>query len=426
MSVPADGDALSGLRRQASDAAAQADAGTLERAGDCLLVALTEAAVSARSPAHRRAAAALAAEPGCATVAGLERGATVTGAVAANGLLVHAGLADDAYAVAVHPGAVVVPAALAGAQLQDASGAHVLDALVVGYETACRLADVLLPSAAERGWRASALVAPVAAAAVSARLRALDDDAATSALRIAAGVTGAALETVAGRGDDWRVQPGLAAAVGVLAARAAAGGMRGAVGSLDGRQGLYALACGAAWPGWPGAGAPRLHDVTFKRWGVAMYGQAIFDALERMPRLTGELARLSVTVHPFAVGYGEQSRRGTGSPASLRGIALQALATVQPAVTRATEEHVTVAADDALSPLGARVELEVAGAGIDAATAVGDGDTSGWRRADIVTRCAARSGRPEAVDRLAAAVAALGEQGLEELLAAWRSLAGEP
>lgn len=64
-------------------------------------------------------------------------------AALANGTFAHALELDDDHRIAVlHPGAVVVPAALAAAEASGATGIQFLRALLVGYEVACRLGEV--------------------------------------------------------------------------------------------------------------------------------------------------------------------------------------------------------------------------------------------------------------------------------------------
>ena len=375
------------------------DEPTRSRAADCVLVALTEAAVSRRDPAHARIADTLAADGRA-------------GLVAARAYLVHARNSDDAYGVAAHPGAAVVPAALAEAEASGASGETLLTATVAGYEVACTLADVFLPRAAERGWRITSVVAPMAAAATLASVRELADGDAVSALRIAAGTIGGALETVSGRGDDWRAQPALAAVEGVLAARAAAAGLAGTTGILEGPQGPFELVCGGPWPGWPEPSRPRIHGATFKRHQGAMYAQAIFDALERLPELAGSVD-VELRVPLFAIGYSERSASNDRAPASLAGVTAAALAETHPS---ARIGSFCARGDDAVGRLGAAVTAGLADG--RSFTANGDGDTSWWSATDVDEVCRARLGG----DALVTAVRGLDNGGtVAAVLDAWRA-----
>src|ERR671910_2657260 len=69
---------------------------------------------------------------------------TPAGAALLNGALAHSLDFDDTHASAtLHPGAPVIPAALAAAEMAGADGRTVLSAIVAGYEVTCRLALAL-------------------------------------------------------------------------------------------------------------------------------------------------------------------------------------------------------------------------------------------------------------------------------------------
>ena len=83
---------------------------------------------------------------GPARVFGDVRGYTPAGAAWLNGALGHALDFDDTHAAGtLHPGAPVIPAAIAAAEIMGASGADTLAGIVAGYETCCRIA-VALPA----------------------------------------------------------------------------------------------------------------------------------------------------------------------------------------------------------------------------------------------------------------------------------------
>ena len=72
---------------------------------------------------------------------------TPAGAAFLNGALAHSLDFDDTHAAgSLHPGAPVIPAALAAGEMVGASGADVLAAIVAGYEVTCRVA-LALPAA---------------------------------------------------------------------------------------------------------------------------------------------------------------------------------------------------------------------------------------------------------------------------------------
>src|SRR2546430_9771695 len=65
-------------------------------------------------------------------------------AALANGMLAHADETDDSHAPSLtHPGCGIVPAALAMAEREDASGDAFLRAVALGYDIGCRLTMAL-------------------------------------------------------------------------------------------------------------------------------------------------------------------------------------------------------------------------------------------------------------------------------------------
>src|SRR3981189_3726396 len=66
----------------------------------------------------------------------------------ANGMLAHADETDDSHAPSrTHPGCAVIPAALAIAERQRASGEQLLRAVVLGYDVCARVNRALRPDA---------------------------------------------------------------------------------------------------------------------------------------------------------------------------------------------------------------------------------------------------------------------------------------
>ena len=104
-------------------------------------------------------------------------------AALANGTFAHALELDDDHRIAVlHPGAVVVPAALAAAEAASASGLTFLRSLLIGYEVACRLGEVFRGSQFYHGVHPTALCGVFGAAAAAAVAMGLDRDAFVRAL----------------------------------------------------------------------------------------------------------------------------------------------------------------------------------------------------------------------------------------------------
>src|SRR5258707_14056771 len=92
---------------------------------------------------------------------------TPAGAAFLNGALAHSLDFDDTHAAgSLHPGAPVIPAALAAGEMVGASGADVLAAVIAGYEVTCRVA-LALPAGEhyDRGFHPTATCGAFGAAA---------------------------------------------------------------------------------------------------------------------------------------------------------------------------------------------------------------------------------------------------------------------
>lgn len=159
--------------------------------------------------------------------------ATRYGAAMANSQLLHATNQGDTYHMLAHPGPCVIPAVLAMAELDGASGRDVLTALVAGYEVECRLAGDYLPATQARGFRSSPVYGTFGAAVGAASIRKLDENGVHSAIGWASTFTAGLVE-----GSHAFHEP-LAARNGVLAAIVAGDRFPGSERSLDGPAGFY-------------------------------------------------------------------------------------------------------------------------------------------------------------------------------------------
>jgi 2-methylcitrate dehydratase PrpD len=106
------------------------------------------------------------------------------GAAWANGVLANVLDFDDGHRLTKgHPGAMVIPGALAAAQLADAGVEELLAAIAVGYEVAIRAGIALHDR--DDGYHASGAWGAIGVAAASARLLGLDAQATVHALGLA-------------------------------------------------------------------------------------------------------------------------------------------------------------------------------------------------------------------------------------------------
>src|SRR3984893_16515010 len=174
-----------------------------------------------------------------ATVMGVGKVTSAWDAALANGAFAHALELDDDHRIAVlHPGAVVVPAALAAAEAEGCSGLTFLRALYVGYEVMCRLGEVFRGSQFHHGVHPTALCGVLGASAAASVAMDLDRDAFVRALGIA-GTQAAGLTEWRSDGS-WikRLHPGRSAQAGVLAGMLGAQGFPRASTIFEGASGF--------------------------------------------------------------------------------------------------------------------------------------------------------------------------------------------
>ena len=145
-----------------------------------------------------------------------------------NGTSAHAFELDDYHNAKLHPGAVVVPAALAVAEKLNSSGSELVTAIAAGYEVMIRTSLALNPSATRlRGWHLTGVCGPFGAAAAAASLMKLNTEECAWALGLA-GTQGAGLWAFNADGTmSKRLHAGKAAHSGVLAAELAQLGFTG-------------------------------------------------------------------------------------------------------------------------------------------------------------------------------------------------------
>jgi len=181
----------------------------------------------------------------------LGRGSAVQAPAAAlaNGALAHAFELDSLTrpGAGAHPGATVLPPALAVAQERDADGRALIAAFVAGNEVMIRIGRATGHTNEARGFHAPGTTGPFGAAVAAGHLLGLDAGAMTNALGIAGSLCGGLLEFARGDGGMVkRLHLGRASEAGVLAASLAAGGFTGPRTVLEGKFGFLRVFC-TAW-----------------------------------------------------------------------------------------------------------------------------------------------------------------------------------
>lgn len=236
------------------------------------------------TPALLAAARALGLASGNTGVFGCAARYTPAGAALLNGALGHSLDFDDTHAAgSLHPGAPVIAAALAAAEMGGATGADVMASIVAGYEITCRIA-LALPAGAhyQRGFHPTATCGAFGAAAAACRAMGLSAEITAQAMGIALSQTAGSLQFLANGAWTKRFQVGWAAMAGLTAATLAREGFKGAAAPLEGQLGFLRAYAIAPQPERLTAGLGdgfELMHTAVKPYPSCRYGHAGIDAV---------------------------------------------------------------------------------------------------------------------------------------------------
>ena len=217
-------------------------------AKDCVIDTVAAAVYGGQSAAGRIIVRHVRGQAGpCHVLGSGELPVSAEQAALANGVLAHALELDSLRkpGAGVHPGAVLVPAALAAAQERGGSGPALLAAIVAGCEVLFRIGRATKHSAESRGFHAPGLTGPFGAAIAAGRIYGLDAAGLAQAMGIAGSLSAGLLEFAASGegGMVKRLHLGRAAAAGITAARLAEAGFTGPQTVLEGEHGFLQAYC---------------------------------------------------------------------------------------------------------------------------------------------------------------------------------------
>ena len=165
--------------------------------------------------------------------------ATRCGAAFANSKLMHATNQADSYRMLTHPGPCVIPAALASAQLGNASGAQLITAMAAGYEAESRIAGDFIASTQARGFRSSPIYGTLGAAVAVGKLLGLTQDQMVTAIALACTFTAGTNEGPRSGGREMMFHEPQSTRSGIMAALLAREDVRGSEAALEGPAGFY-------------------------------------------------------------------------------------------------------------------------------------------------------------------------------------------
>ncbi len=182
-----------------------------------------------------------------ATVIGLADRLPAANAAFANAMLCHGLDFDDTHSDSVsHVSTVVVPAALAAAELQGAGGRDVLAAIVAGNEIVCRVGMAASGEFHERGFHPTAICGIFGGVAAVGRVTGADAETTTRSLGIVGSMASGLFAYLADGTPTKPIHPAWAAHGAHIAARLAHHGASGPQSVLEGKFGLYHAFLGAA------------------------------------------------------------------------------------------------------------------------------------------------------------------------------------
>lgn len=138
-----------------------------------------------------------------------------------------------------HIGGVVIPAALASAENENANGATLLSGLVAGYESALRIGRDHSADLSLRGFRTTPSYGVFGAAVATGRICGFDGATMRNAIGLAANFAGGLREYVDLGTEESPFQAGFAARNGVYVADLAACGIQSTPNALHGGAGFY-------------------------------------------------------------------------------------------------------------------------------------------------------------------------------------------
>src|SRR5690349_20154684 len=246
MTIGVSGSSETSLARQLARASLAVDLGRFDpdvvaKAKLCLLDFLSCAFEARQHPWSRQAIGIARAIENGATIIGTSRQATPGDAAFANATLGHGLVREDMHAASIcHHGVVIWPTLLALSERTPTSGATLLAAAIIGYETGAQIGRALFTADLARLYRPTGLVAPLGAALAGSYALSLDEDAATSALAIAANTSSGLNEWPRAGGSEMYFHPGFAARNAIAAIELAEAGARASETILEGEAGLFA------------------------------------------------------------------------------------------------------------------------------------------------------------------------------------------
>ena len=200
-----------------------------------------------------------------------------------NGTFGHGFELDDTYPRShVHPGCVVVPAALALGEAERIDGRLLLLSVVAGYEAMGRIGRAVVPSLISRGHHPTGTLGPFGAAAAAGKILGFGPDQMMNALGIAASLGSGLMEFTLTGGSVKRIYGGIGAQGGIKAALLVRKGLTGPSAAIEGQSGFGKAYSDEFRPEGLTADFGQnwvVPDLVYKRYPTDYMLQSLLDAL---------------------------------------------------------------------------------------------------------------------------------------------------
>ena len=216
---------------------------------------------------------------------------------------------DDVHKASIlHPAAPVIPAALAMAEREGASGRELLAAIVLGYEVAIRVGEAMGPSH-YRFWHSTGTCGTFGAAAAAAKILGLSQPEVAMALGSAGTQAAGLWEFLSDGAMSKQLHPAKAAADGLLAALLAEQGFTAATRIFEGEKGFcraMAQECVLSHlTRGLGSGPLRILSTSFKAHAACYHTHSTIDAVLEVRRKLSpdpsDIESVRIALYPAAL-----------------------------------------------------------------------------------------------------------------------------
>ena len=256
---------------------------------------------------------------GRSTIVGQKQMVAAPAAALCNGTATHGFELDDLLDEAiVHPGAIIVPAALAAAESVDAPGSKLLAGIIAGYEVLNRVGLAAGVEPAHRGFHKTTIIGPVGAAVAAGVIMNLNPGQLMAATGLACSTSSGIKSFAAGTGGGMmkRMHCGRAAESGVRMAQLAARDFTGPPTAIDGKFGLLEVYGGKT------ARPELLTEGLGKDWAMTSIFVKVYSccswiqgAVQQLVALRGPQPLKPDEINQVRIGVSAYAAKNNGEPA---------------------------------------------------------------------------------------------------------------